>query len=421
MSVPKVISSDVVVVGGGPSGFAAAVSSSRLGARTLLVERYGFLGGMATAGLVNPFMVPQYRGKSLIGGIFAEIIGLLKKENACVNGELFGQPHIAFDEEALRSILLKKSVQHEVDLLLHSFSDGVILSGKAVKGITTVGKSGQIKVLAKVIIDATGDADIAFYAGVKCLKGREKDHMTQPATLNFNLGGIDAGRMPSRGQIDQMFILAKKNREIDVPRDKILWFETTRPDELHFNVTRISGVDGTDVFDETRAEVEGRRQVEEVHRFLRAKVPGFEKSHIRAVALQVGFRETRRISGGYILTEKDIMDGRTFDDAIALNNYPIDIHNPKGEGTIFKPLDKPYGIPYRCLVPERIENLLVSGRCVSATHEALSSVRIMPVCMAMGQAAGVAAALCVKKKCRPRSLDVTLLKKELLEQGAVLI
>ena len=115
------------------------------------------------------------------------------------------------------------------------------------------------------------------------------------------------------------------------------------------------------------------------------------------------------------------MDGRTFDDAIALNNYPIDIHNPKGEGTIFKPLDKPYGIPYRCLVPERIENLLVSGRCVSATHEALSSVRIMPVCMAMGQAAGVAAALCVKKKCRPRSLDVTLLKKELLEQGAVLI
>ncbi|MFC1559613.1 FAD-dependent oxidoreductase [Candidatus Margulisiibacteriota bacterium] len=416
----SVLNTDVLVVGGGPSGAAAALSSARLGVKTLLVERYGFLGGMATAGLVNPFMVPKQDGKDLIGGIFGEIIDDLRSENACVPGELFGQPHIVFDTESLRSILLRKVRNDKVDLLLHSFADGTILSGSGLRGISTVGKSGQIRIFSKVVIDATGDADIAYYSKVRCLKGRESDHLTQPATLNFNLAGIDVSKMPNRGQIDQLFLQAKKNKEINVPREKILWFETTRPDELHFNVTRIPKVDGTDVFDMTKAEIEGRRQAEEVYGFMRRSIPGFENSYIVSTAAQVGFRETRRIAGEYLLTQKDILAGRQFDDAIALNNYPIDIHNPKGEGTIFKKLEKPYGIPFRCLIPKKIDSLIVAGRSISVTHEALSSVRIMPVCMAMGQASGTAGALCVKSKRQPRSLDIGVLKKELLNRGAVL-
>lgn len=420
MSSSKLINTEALIIGAGPSGIAAAVSSSRSGVKTLLVERYGFLGGMATAGLVNPFMLPKYNGKNLVGGIFSEVIQDLEQEKACNEGELFGQPHIVFDNEVMKSILFKKIKKDNVDLLLHAHCNGVVMGGKSIRGITVQGKSEQIKIMAKVIIDATGDADVAHYAGVKCFKGRGTDYLTQPATLNFNLAGIDATKMPARGQIDQVFLEAKKNKEIDVPREKILWFETTRPDELHFNVTRIQKVDGTDTFDMTKAEIEGRRQIDEVHGFLKSRIPGFEKSYIVSTAVQVGFRETRRIAGDYLLTEKDILSGKIFDDTIALNNYPIDIHNPKGEGTIFKKLDKPYGIPYRCLIPVKIDNLIVVGRSISVTHEALSSVRIMPVCMAMGQAGGSAAALCVKDKRTPRNLDFNLLKAQLLKEGAIL-
>ncbi|MEK7375577.1 MAG: FAD-dependent oxidoreductase, partial [Candidatus Margulisiibacteriota bacterium] len=205
------------------------------------------------------------------------------------------------------------------------------------------------------------------------------------------------------------------------PRENLLWFETTQSGTLAFNSTRIPRIDGTDVFDLTKAEIEGRKQAENLFNFLRSTVPGFENCALSNVACQAGIRESRRIKGKYILTADDVTEGHKFEDAVARCNYPIDIHDPKtGASTVFKKLGPGifYEIPFRCLIPKKIDKLLVTGRAVSATHEALSSLRIMPTCMALGQAAGVACALAVKKHISPKNLDTLEMLRTLNEQGA---
>lgn len=392
---------EVLVCGGGPAGFAAAVASVRLGVKALLVERYGFLGGMATAGLVNPFMISK---GVKIGGVFQEVIERLKKENACKEGELFDQPHIIFDPEILKLVLFEMVEEAKVKLLLHSLITGAIVKGKEVKGIILENKSGQSQILAKVIIDATGDGDVAALAGASF----EKSKLLQPMTLNFRVGGVEEERMPSRQEMDKLF----REANLSIPREKLLWFETVRKGEIHFNTTRIS------TEDLTQAEIEGRKQVKELMEFLKSKVSGFEKAYLLSTGVQVGVRESRRILGEYVLTEKDILEGRKFTDVIARGSYPIDIHEPKGKGVIWKPLRSAYDIPYRCLAPKSIDNLLVAGRSISVTHEALSSVRVIPTCMALGEAAGVAAALAVKEKISPRKVAVSEIQKVLIGQGS---
>ena len=398
---------DVLVVGGGPAGFAAAVAAARSGVKTLLVERYGFLGGMATAGLVNPFMVSRIEGELNLQGIFGEVIDRLNAENAAQEGELFGQPHIVFDSEILKSILQEMVKESGAKPILHSLATGVILKDNILKGIAIENKSGQQRILSKVIIDATGDGDIAFMAGVPCETGRKEDGLAQPMTLNFRVGGVDTSRMPSRDEINRLYIKAKKDKEFSCPREKLLWFETIRAGELHFNTTRVPKRDGTKVEDLTAAELEARQQVMGLVRFLKNRVPGFENSYLLSTAAQIGVRETRRIKGEYVLTKDNILCGQKFEDAVARASYPIDIHNPEGEGTIFQPLPEGvyYEIPYRCLVPQKIDNLLVAGRPISVTHEALSSTRVMPTCMATGEAAGTAAAISAKKNIIPRKID----------------
>jgi len=420
--IPILTQTDVLVVGGGPSGFAAACSSARMGVKTLLVERYGFLGGMATAGLVNPFMISRVSGRDIIGGVFAEVVDELKKRGAAEEGELFSQPHIFFDHEILKSVLLDLAVESQAKLVLHSFLGGVITKENEIKGVIVQSKSGEGRILAKVVIDATGDGDVASMSGATCYRGRPEDYLMQPATLNFKLGGVDENKMPSRDDINKIYGNAKNEGRIKNPRENVLWFKALRQGEIHFNSTRVTKIDGTKAADLTKAEIEGRRQVMELFGFLKKDVPGFESSYLLATGPQIGIRETRRIKGEYTLTEKDIVESGKFKDVICMASYPIDVHSPSGEGTVFEPLPEgaSYDIPYRCLLPKEITGLLVSGRAISVSHEALSSTRVMPTCMAIGQAAGVAGALSVLRKTSPKKVDIADLQKELKEQGAII-
>ncbi|MFA5104355.1 MAG: FAD-dependent oxidoreductase [Candidatus Margulisiibacteriota bacterium] len=414
------ISAEVLVCGAGLSGFAAACCAARSGAKVLLVERCGSVGGAAYSNLVNPFMVPKFEGEYLVKGIFSEVISRLKAQNACAEGSLFDQPHIVFDPEVLQSIMLDMLEESQVKMLYHSSVAAAIVKGNEAKGAAVSGKSGEIKILSSCVIDATGDGDMAYLSGCEFEKGRALDGLCQPATLMFRIAGVDTEKMSSREEINALYLKARSAGRIRSPRENFLWFETVREGEIHINSTRIPKIDGTDVLDLTKAEVEGRKQVSNLYAFLKESVPGFENSYISRVANLVGIRESRRIKGKYILTAEDIIEGKKFDDTVAKNNYPIDIHAPEGNSTVFKKLGPGiyYEIPYRCMVPKKIDGLLVTGRAISSTHEALSSLRIMPVCMALGQAAGVAAAISVKKRVHPRMLDYGDLRKALNEQEA---
>jgi len=408
---------DVIVAGGGTAGVAAAVAAARNGANTVLIEKYGFLGGAMTAGLVNPFMTFHVGRKQIIKGIFQEIIDRLKDMNG------YDEKTKAFDNEAMKLVTDHMVKEAGVKLLLHTYiSDALVTKRNTVRGVEVYNKSGRQIVLGKITVDATGDGDVAVMAGAPYEKGRRKDGLTQPMTLNFRMGGVNVERMPSREKINRLFEEAKAKGEIEIPREDVLYFPTTRKGEIHFNTTRILKADGTKAEDLTYAETEGRRQMAQLIKFLKEKVPGFENAYLLMSGVQIGVRETRRIIGEYVLTEEDILKARKFEDEIARGSYPIDIHSPTGEGTIIKkpPPGEFYDIPYRCMVPKKVDNLLVAGRCISTTHEAQAAVRVIPIVVAIGQAAGTAAALAAKLRVSPREMDVPLLQKTLKEQGACL-
>ena len=412
----------LVVVGGGPAGCAAAVAAARLGAEVWLIERYGFVGGMATAGLVHPWMTYFAGEKQIIGGVFAEIVEQLVAREAFKHSQHFGQRHHCFDPEALKQILLEMLQQAGVKLLLHTFLVEAEAEGGRVSRLQIASKSGLEELRPQLTIDASGDADVAGWAGAAYEKGRPMDGLMQPMTLHFRMGGVEVARMPSRERMNELYAAAKAAGEIDCPRENLLWFDTTVADQIHFNTNRVTHVDGTSREDLTRAEVEARRQTKQLVAFLQRRVPGFERSYLLKTAPQIGVRETRRIIGEYVLTGEDVLSARKFPDGIALSSYPIDVHNPAGEGTLLRYLQpgEYYAIPYRCLLPEEMEGLLVAGRPISASHEAHASTRIQAVCYATGQAAGVAAALAMRQGVRPREVAVEELQAELRKQGAIL-
>lgn len=408
---------EVLVVGGGPGGVPAAIAAARQGARVILVERYGFLGGMATAGLVNPFMVywageyGKYEpAKQLSRGIFEEIIQKLSSLSG------LAKDRQTFDPEAMKFALQEMVHEAGVEVLLHTLVTGADVEDNTITKVYGENKSGQCEFRAEIFIDSTGDCDLAARAGAPFEVGREKDGLTQPMTLNFRVGGVDKSRIPTRDEINRLYKEDKRAGKIDNPREDVLFFNTLQDDILHFNTTRVVRRDATNGEDLSRAEFEARRQVWQVVEFLRSKVPGFERAYLLLTATQIGVRETRRIQGPYVLTEKDVLSARKFEDGIARGAYDIDIHNPAGTGTVIKRL-KPgtyYEIPYRCIYPERPSNLLIGSRCISATHEAHSSLRVMPIVASIGEAAGTAAGICIKEKKQPKDLDGKMLKRILL-------
>ncbi len=407
---------DVLVCGGGPGGLCAAVSAARNGADTMLVERYGFLGGAATNMLVFPFMTRYAGGKQIIDGLLQEIIERLDAKGG------YGGPERShmFDNELLKIVADEMCLESGVKLLFHTAVLGAETRDGRIQSVRVHNKSGEQTMSAAMYVDGTGDADLAYLAGVPCEKGRAEDGLSQPMTLNFRMAGVDKSRMPDRKEITELYLKARAEGRIECPRNDVLWFETMRDDEIHFNTTRVIRCDATDAEELTKAEIEARRQVGQYVDFLKSDIPGFENAHLQMMAPQIGIRESRRIVGEYVLTAEDLLSARKFDDCIARGSYSVDIHDPDGGGTVIKrlPPGESYDIPYRSLVPKKIDNLLVAGRPISSTHEAHSAIRVMPIAAAIGEAAGAAAALCVNGGTIPRKLDSKKLQRVLLAQGA---
>lgn len=441
---------DVLVIGGGPAGIGAALGAARAGAEVILAERYGFLGGNATAALVMPFMsyhaqypAPQRPGSTqlfpsdhsrfrdpVIAGVVADFVRTL----VAAGGALEPSPEtgfvLPFDPEVFKAVALDILDGANVRYLLHAFA-AETLDSPRVSGVVFETKSGPMVIRARNIVDCTGDGDIAWRAGAAYEIGRDDDALVQPMTLMFRIADFEhtAFKRYVEEHPDQWLgvhglwdLVQRANIEMDLqlPREDILLFGTPHPHEVAVNSTRVTRVLGTDVWDLSYAERESRRQMQRVVTFLRRYVPGFEHSYAVQSGVQIGVRETRRIAGDYRLEADDVLNAQKFDDAIARCAYPIDIHNPTGRGTRLQrlPPGETYDIPLRCLLPQGIDHLLVAGRCISGSHEAVSSYRVMPVAMATGQAAGVCAALAAKQGITPRTLSVRELQRELLRQGA---
>jgi len=405
---------DIIVVGGGPGGIPASVAAARNGARVLLVERYGFLGGMATSALVHPFMKYKAGETVLTRGLFEEFVNRLIANQAM----LADRQH--FDSEPMKWLLDRFVLDSQVDLLLHTQAVGVLRERKKIKAVRIFHKGGFEDISAEIFIDSTGDGDLAAWSGAIVEIGREGDHQCQPMTLNFRMANVDINAMPTGSEINRLFDEAKARGEVTNPRENVLKFLTVHPDVIHFNTTRVIGKSVLDGWEFTEAEIEGRRQVTEMVGFLKKYVKGFENSYLMQMGTQIGVRESRRVIGKYVLTADDVLSARHFNDGIACASYPIDIHNPTGTGTDIRQLKEGtyYTIPYRCLLPVGVDNLLIASRCISATHEAHSSLRIMPVVWSIGEAAGTAASLCLKSQITPTELEAAQLRQKLLQQGA---
>lgn len=443
---PIVADVDVLVVGGGPAGIAAALASAKAGARTALVERYGFLGGNATAGLVGPFMT-AYSGDSkqqLIKGVFDELVTRMELIGGAIHPRnveagtsyagFFEKGHgqvTPFDPEGVKLVAAEMMEEAGVKLFLHSFFLEAMKGENGVEGALILNKSGTQAIRAKVTIDCSADADVAESAGAKTEKGRASDGLTQPMTMFFRIAGVNDEQVEQYIQdhpdeispFSDIVEAARKAGKWKINKDQIGLYKTVQPGVWRVNTTRISGKDGTKVEDLVHAELEGRRQVFFLMNFFREHVPGFRNASLVDTASQVGVRETRRVVGEYMLTAEDLITGRPFDDVVALYSYPIDLHSPTGGAVEFDEnyhTANVYQLPYRILVPAETDGLLVAGRCVSATHEAHAAIRVMPCAFALGQAAGAGAAVAVKNGVRPRDVEIGLVQRELSRQGVVL-
>jgi hypothetical protein len=444
---------DVLVIGAGPAGIGAAVAAARNGAKTLLVERYGFLGGNLTAAMVNPmFTFHDVNGRQVIRGIAGEVVDRLVAITASpghVRDLTFDNASMTpFDPEGMKLLLFDMVEEAGVQLLLHSaFADAGARDGK-IGHVIVENKSGRQAIRPKFVIDCSADADVVARVGAPFVKGREEDGAMQPVTLFYRIGGVNYDELrswmksnrdllkdsPTDEEIDSNRTLAflglsdlvKKAVEAgEFPAEaapRILMYQLPRDGQIAVNCTRLQGIDGTRVEDLTRAEVETRRQAWEIHRFLKKHVGGFGRSYVLDTGVQVGVRETRRIVGDYTMTEQDVLQSRAFEDGIACGTFAIDIHPPDGKQQIFTGSGKAvYEIPYRSLLPQGLDNLLVAGRCLSATHHAFGSVRVMATAMATGEGAGTAAALAVRQGVRSRDVDVREVREMLLKQGQYLL
>jgi hypothetical protein len=447
-TIPVAEPTDVLVVGSGPSGLGAAIASGRAGASTRLVERFGFLGGDLTAGMVHPCMTSFSLDGStqLVRGIFDEFIRRLEAKGAAVHPSLTksGTPYSGFmkygheavtpfDHEAAKLESMDMCDEAGVDVLLHSFAIDTVVDQGKVKGVIVGNKSGLMLLPAEVVVDCTGDGDVVANGGGKFEFGRDEDGLTQPMSLFFRIADADDARIEEykRNHPEEHFPYqhiveqAQEEGSYDLPRRGVQLFKTMQPGVWSINTTRVLGMDGTDVADLTQAEKTARHQIPELMRFFHDRLPGLENARVLDSAPTIGVRESRRISGNYTLTLEDLVEGRHFEDVIAVAGYPVDIHSPSSSSGPFDEDDIPstanvYEIPYGALVPNSLDGVIAAGRCISATHEALAAIRVMPPAFAIGQAAGEAAAMAVNDQVSPAQINVSALQERLVRTGAYL-
>jgi hypothetical protein len=445
---------DIVVVGGGAGGLPAALAAARRGASVLLVEKNGYLGGNAASGLpLLGFM--DRNGKTVVGGIAQEMIDSLA-EMGGTYGHCRCPLHnsvTVIDPELYKFVALEKCNEAGVNLLLHCQAIDVDIENKQIKRISVMGKTTRIEIEAKVIIDATGDGDIAYLSGASYEKGSKGNGNMQPPTVMFSLANFNPEKFyqyldthpedlappesmhiidgyntnffrknPSHVFLGLKNLLQKLSRKGLNPlkRDTVIYINSTKEGQIYVNSTRVLNFDATDPRELTRGEIEGCYQIIALVEMLKEHVPGFENCYISSINHEIGIRESRRINGIKRLTVNDVFEGTVPEDTIALGSYKVDIHSGSGEGTILREVKQAYGIPLGCLISADIEGLLISGRCISMDAEAMASVRVMPTCMAIGQAAGVCAAIAVKEGILPSQVNAEKVVRILKMDGAIL-
>lgn len=450
-SVPIIARPDVLVVGAGPAGIGAAIASARMGANTMLIEQYGFVGGNLTVAKINPmFTFHDINGRQIISGIAGEFVSKMIENN-------YSEGHMTdltfdnasmtpLDPEGSKIILSEMLQEAGVKLLLHTLCvDAVAQDGK-ITAIIVENKSGRGAICPKVVIDCTGDGDVAAKAGAEFVYG-DGNGIAQPVSLFFRIGDVDTQQLrawmkknkqylkdnPTDEEIDSQkgiaFLglndlvkeeIAKGALDEEVA-NRVLMYELPHH-QFAINMSRLQKISGVNADDMTMAEIRLRKQVVEIYHFLKKHVGGFEHSYILDTGSQVGVRETRHIIGDYLLNEGDILEGKSFEDGISCGTYAIDIHPGQGKMQIYTGSGKMvYEIPYRSLIPSKFDNLLVAGRCISANQMAAGSIRVMATCMAMGQGAGTAAAMASEIGGMTRDVDVKMLREILILSGQYLL
>lgn len=451
----EIIKTDVAVLGGGPGGIAAAVAAARQGAKTIIVERLGFLGGGMTTGLpLLAFL--DVKGRVVTGGIAQEIVDRLVEMGGSYGHRLcpFHNSTTVINPLYARIVSFEMIKENNIQSLLHCEVTGASVENGKLVAVTVMGKGVEIEIQADVFIDATGDGDLAYLAGARFEKGQKGTGVLQPPTLMFDIGGVNlekffdyleahpeelpygSGLNHIRKGYDAAFfrespnhvffglnaMIAKLRAEGKCPvdRDTVIYINQPITDHVAINTIRILNFDGTNVEDLSRGEMEGHLQVLPLVKMLKENVPGFENIYLSSINPTIGVRETRRIMGKKILTQEEIIKGEIPSDSIGLGSYIIDIHSGESDSTYIKVLDEPYGIPYGCTVAEEIDGLMLSGRCISVDAVVFGSTRVMPTCMAVGQGVGVGAALAVKHGISPADVDTDEIRNILLKEGAIL-
>lgn len=454
-AIPVTKTVDVVVAGGGTAGFVAAISAARNGAKTLLIERYGFLGGTMTGALIcTPGEYHDAEGERVVGGIPWEMTQHLADMGAGILPYPFvplgsGTGAAPFDPEVYQVVAAEKVQRAGAQQLFHTWvSDAIVVEG-SMRGVVIENKSGRQAVLAKVVIDATGDADVAARAGALCAVGRPEDGRTASMTMMFRLGNLNLGRLieymqknpddliltesphmpkPDLSTLDQIpwiaaggfFKLIQRAKEHGdyAGRDRVVFFcMPYRKTEVIVNTADVS-LNGADGEEFSQAELEGRRQVLRLVRFFKKYVPGFEDSYLIDMATQIGVRESRRVIGDYTLTKEDVLECRRFADGVGRGAYAVNYHLEGKTIHIFP--KRYYGLPYGLILSKGPEGLLVAGRCASATHEGEAALRGILNCMVLGEAAGAAGALAARRGITPRQLPIAELQETLRRQGVLI-
>ncbi len=426
-SIEYVKHTQVAVIGGGPAGICAAVSAARMGMKVLLIERYGAVGGNLTLGNVSPIL-----GKTSEGTMYDEVIGMLSEKHLDEEKiETRNGKEIHIDPEEAKGILIKFLHDNNVEVMLQCTLADVIVENNKITSAVVTTHNGLMAVYADRFIDATGDGTVAYLAGCEYKMGRE-DNLTQPVTLEFTINNVDESRaimcfggsdpvtLPDGKKYSNFCKECEKNGILPKNVSIVRLHKTFYKGERNVNATQMNRINGLLSEDIYKAEVELRSQIEIVIEFLRKYIPGYENCMLKTSASTLGVRETRRITGDYVMNDDDVEKGNHYEDAVVHNAwFLIDIHNPAGGGQAEgrSKIAEPYDIRYGALLPKGIENLMTAGRCISGTHRAHASYRVMAICMATGEAAGTAAALSITENVTPRELSAQKIRTVLSEKG----